>query len=106
MNNNNHNNNSNNSNNNDASLSSASVSHHPNALNRYPFSIPSISAKLDQPHHGDGSDALSSLWKVCVEEAVMENNDKNQGCMLSLPLVFFYTQSILSELLRDNPSTL
>ncbi|KAF9961462.1 hypothetical protein BGZ72_003527 [Mortierella alpina] len=41
----------------------ASVSHHPNALNRYPFSIPSISAKLDQPHPEDGSDALSTLWK-------------------------------------------
>ncbi|KAG9320974.1 hypothetical protein KVV02_000605 [Mortierella alpina] len=41
----------------------ATVSHHPNALNRYPFSIPSISAKLDQPHPEDGSDALSSLWK-------------------------------------------
>ncbi|KAF9162664.1 hypothetical protein BGX20_001639, partial [Mortierella sp. AD010] len=42
---------------------SATVSHHPNALNRYPFSIPSISAKLDQPPPDDGSDALSSLWK-------------------------------------------
>ncbi|KAF9944078.1 hypothetical protein BGZ70_005062, partial [Mortierella alpina] len=41
----------------------ATVSHHPNAINRYPFSIPSISAKLDQPHPEDGSDALSSLWK-------------------------------------------
>lgn len=43
---------------------SAHISHHPNAINRYPFSIPSVSAKLDQPHHADGSDALSSLWKV------------------------------------------
>ncbi|KAF9207842.1 hypothetical protein BGZ49_010430 [Haplosporangium sp. Z 27] len=42
---------------------SATVSHHPNALNRYPFSIPSISAKLDQPPPDDGTDALSSLWK-------------------------------------------
>ncbi|KAF9385555.1 hypothetical protein CPB97_004698 [Podila verticillata] len=42
---------------------SAHISHHPNAINRYPFSIPSVSAKLDQPHHADGSDALSSLWK-------------------------------------------
>ncbi|KAG0222397.1 hypothetical protein BGW41_006012, partial [Actinomortierella wolfii] len=41
----------------------ASVAHPPNAANRYPFSIPSISAKLDQPYHSDGSDALSMLWK-------------------------------------------
>lgn len=42
------------------------ISHHPNAINRYPFSIPSVSAKLDQhlDQDADGSDALSSLWKV------------------------------------------
>ncbi|KAF9943314.1 hypothetical protein BGZ70_006006, partial [Mortierella alpina] len=40
------------------------ISHPPNAVNRFPFGIPPLSAKLDQVvPPADGNDALSSLWK-------------------------------------------
>ncbi|KAF9131292.1 hypothetical protein BGW39_002021 [Mortierella sp. 14UC] len=96
---------SSNNNNGGGSLSSATVSHHPNALNRYPFSIPSISAKLDQPHHGDGSDALSSLWKKTtpIQEPYFQTRHTiaSQHTLSTLGGILFSLDEVPTEFNQD-----
>ncbi|KAG0198033.1 hypothetical protein BGX28_008489 [Mortierella sp. GBA30] len=83
----------------------ATVSHHPGALNRYPFSIPSISAKLDQPHHADGSDALSSLWKKTtpIQEPYFRTRHTiaSQHTLSTLGGVLFSLDEVPSEFNQD-----
>ncbi|KAG0348621.1 Deoxycytidine monophosphate (dCMP) deaminase [Podila humilis] len=66
------------------SLHSGHISHHPNAVNRFPFSIPPVSAKLDQPHHANGDDALSSLWKVSNRDKLLTNFSADRSLLFSL----------------------
>ncbi|KAF9930914.1 hypothetical protein FBU30_011112 [Linnemannia zychae] len=81
------------------------MSHHPNAINRYPFSIPSISAKLDQPHHGDGNDALSNLWKKTtpIQEPYFQTRHTiaSQHTLSTLGGVLFSLDEIPTEFNQD-----